>query len=160
MSAAPIVPPDLLRALPVFSGLDAGDLGVLAGLAREVAFRKGEVIFRERDPGRELFLVLAGVVEITRKGVGDAAAVPLARLERGDLVGEISAFDGGTRSATASASVTPETRLAAWDAEAFRRFLEERPRAGVRLLSALLRQTGQRLRQTSEAVQALVRALA
>jgi CRP/FNR family cyclic AMP-dependent transcriptional regulator len=61
-------------------------------------------VFRERDPGGKLYLVLAGVVEVSKAGT------PLACLGRGEILGEIAAFDGGPRSA--AAGVIAETRLA------------------------------------------------
>jgi len=85
--------------------------------------------------------------------------MPLARLGRGEVLGEIAAFDGGPRSATATAGVVAETRLASWDVAAFHRYLAARPQAGLLILTGLLRKLGTRLRQTSEAVQTLVRAL-
>ena len=155
----PSVPHDLLRSISIFSALDSEDTIALAALARELAYRKGDSIFLESDSAGDLYLVLTGVVEIFRQAPGDLRPVPLARLERGDVLGELSLLDGGRRSASASAAVTPETRLAVWDAMAFRRYLQERPRAGLSILSALLGQMGRRLRQTSELVHTLVRAL-
>ena len=91
--------------------------------------------------------------------VAGAAPMALARLSRGEVLGEIAAFDGGPRSATATAGVVAETHLASWDVAAFHRFLAARPQAGLLILTGLLRKLGSRLRQTSEAVQTLVRAL-
>ncbi len=155
----PSVPADLLRSISIFSALDGEDSAALAALARETSYRKGDAVFVESDPAGDLYLVLSGVVEIFRQAPGEARPIALARLERGDVLGEISLFDGGRRSASASAAVTPETRLAVWDAGAFRRYLQDRPRAGLSILSALLGQMGRRLRQTSEVVHTLVRAL-
>ena len=85
--------------------------------------------------------------------------MPLARLGRGEVLGEIAAFDGGPRSATAVAGVVAETHLASWDIAAFHRYLTARPQAAVLILTGLLKKLSSRLRQTSEAVQTLVRGL-
>lgn len=83
----------------------------------------------------------------------------LARLGRGEIVGEIAAFDGGPRSATAVGAVVQETRVHAWEMAESDRYLAARPQAALIILRGLLRKRGTRLRKTSEDVQTLVRAL-
>lgn len=144
---------DALKSVEFFSALSPADADGLAQLAQEEIFQKGQAVFRERDAGGKLYLVLSGVVEVSRAGVA------LARLGHGEILGEIAAFDGGPRSATAIAGVVAETRLAAWDVAAFHKYLAARPQAGLVILTGLLRKLGARLRVTSEAVQTLVRAL-
>lgn len=144
---------DFLKSVELFSALSNSDADALAQLAREEILLKGETLFRERDPGGTLYLVISGTVEVSK------SSTPLARLGRGEIIGEIAAFDGGPRSATATAGVVAETRLAAWDVAAFHKYLAARPQAALIILTGLLRKLGARLRQTSEAVQTLVRAL-
>ena len=71
----------------------------------------------------------------------------LARLGRGEILGEIAAFDGGPRSASAVAGVVAETHLASWDVAAFHKYLAARPQAAVLILTGLLKKLGTRLRQ-------------
>jgi CRP-like cAMP-binding protein len=149
---------DFLKSVDLFSGLSPADADALASLALEEVYQKGQTVFRERDPGGKLYLVLSGIVEVA-KSAGAGAPLTLARLGRGEVLGEIAAFDGGPRSATATAAVVAETRLASWDVAAFHRYLSARPQAGLLILTGLLRKLGARLRQTSDAVQTLVRAL-
>jgi len=149
---------DFLKSVELFSALSPADADALAALAQEEVFQKGQTVFRERDPGGKLYLVLTGVVDVSKAGNG-GAPMALARLGRGEILGEIAAFDGGPRSATAVAGVVAETHLASWDVAAFHRYLSARPQAAVLILTGLLRKLGARLRQTSEAVQTLVRAL-
>jgi CRP/FNR family transcriptional regulator, cyclic AMP receptor protein len=149
---------DVLRSVELFSTLSPADADALAKLAREEILLKGEVLFRERDPAGTLYLVMSGTIEISKSSPGGHGA-PLARLGRGEILGEIAAFDGGPRSATATAGVVAETHVAVWDVAAFHRYLAQRPQAALTILSGLLRKLGARLRQTSEAVQTLVRAL-
>ncbi|MBV8880119.1 MAG: cyclic nucleotide-binding domain-containing protein [Planctomycetaceae bacterium] len=150
---------DFLRTVELFAPLSDKDADALIGIGREEIFQKGQVVFRERDPGAKLYLVLSGVVEIAKSGVSGAPAMSLARLGRGEILGEIAAFDGGPRSATAMAAVVQETRLFAWEMVDFNRYLAARPQAALIILSGLLKKLGTRLRKTSEAVQTLVRAL-
>ncbi len=148
---------DFLRSASLFSALADADADVLAGLGREEAYRKGQPIFREGDPSGKLYLVISGVVEISKSAPGLARPAALARLERGDILGEVSAFDGALRSATASAAVVPETRVAVWDMEDFHAFLSARPVVAAEILRRLVRTLGERLRRTSDAVQVLLR---
>jgi CRP-like cAMP-binding protein len=150
---------EFLKSVNLFAALSPEDADALAALAREEVFQKGQVVFRERDPGGKLYLILAGVVEIAKAAAPGAQPLPLARLSRGEILGEIAAFDGGPRSATATAAVVPETHLVSWEVAAFHRFLAARPPAAILILNGLLRKLSGRLRQTSEAVQTLVRAL-
>ena len=72
------------------------------------SFRPGEVVFREGDlPRDEAFLVHAGRIEV-RKKVGDEERL-LHTFGKGELLGELGLFVGGSpRSATAVA-VEPTT---------------------------------------------------
>ncbi|HEX7900332.1 MAG TPA: cyclic nucleotide-binding domain-containing protein [Planctomycetota bacterium] len=150
---------DFLRATPLFAALGDADADALVALGREETYKKGQVIFREREPSGKLYLVVAGVVEISKLSPGSERPAALARLERGDILGEVSAFDGAPRTATASAAVTPEARVAVWDMEDFQSFLAARPVVASDILRRLVKTLGERLRRTSEAVQVLIRAL-
>lgn len=146
---------DFLRSVELFAALRTEDAEALAALAKEEVFRKGQTVFRERDPGGKIYVVLSGVIEVSKASPGGRAHA-VARLERGEVLGEMAAFDGGPRSATATAAVVPETRLASWDQEDFHGFLSSRPQAATLVLGALLRKMSRRLRLTSEAVQSLL----
>ncbi len=62
-------------------------------------FQNGEVIFREGDDSREMYIVTKGEVIISKKSArGD---VTLATLRRGDFLGEMSLLESLPRSATA-----------------------------------------------------------
>src|SRR5262245_25161669 len=149
---------EFLKSVELFSSLSPADADALVSLAQEEIFQKGQTVFRERDPGGKLYLVVSGVIEISKAAPG-AAPMGLARLGHGEILGEIAAFDGGPRSATATACVVAETHLASWDMAAFHKYLSARPQAAVLILTGLLRKLGARLRQTSEAGQTLVRGL-
>jgi len=150
---------DFLRSAPLFSALSDADADALAALAREESYPKGRFIFREREPSGKLYLVVAGVVEISKASPAGERPASLARLERGDILGEVSAFDGGPRSTSAAAAVTPESRVAVWDMEDIHAFMSARPTAAAEILRRLVKILGERLRRTSEAVQVLLRAL-
>lgn len=150
---------EFLRTVDLFASLSDKDADALIGCGREEVYQKGQPVFREKDAGSKIYLVLAGVVEIVKSGSAASPAMTLARLSRGEILGEIAAFDGGPRSATALAAVVHESRVYAWEMVEFNRYLSARPQAALIILSGLLKKLGSRLRKTSEAVQTLVRAL-
>lgn len=65
------------------------------------SYAAGEIICREGDSGRDLFIVQEGEVEVV-KHVGDRE-VPLSRLGRGAFFGEMSLLEGLPRNATVRA---------------------------------------------------------
>ncbi len=86
---------ELLRNVPLFSGLSAKELMSLSRLMDEIDLKPGTVIIREGNTGGEFFIVLEGTIEVKRKGRR------LARLGPGDYLGEIALIDHGPRTATA-----------------------------------------------------------
>jgi CRP-like cAMP-binding protein len=150
---------EFLRTVDLFAPLSDKDADALIGIGREEIYQKAQVVFREKEAGGKIYLVLSGVVEIVKSGTATSPVMTIARLGRGEILGEIAAFDGGPRSATAMAAVVHETRVFAWDMVEFNRYLSARPQAALIILSGLLKKLGTRLRKTSEAVQTLVRAL-
>jgi CRP/FNR family cyclic AMP-dependent transcriptional regulator len=71
------------------------------------SFRDGEIVVREGDLSREMFVIQRGSVEVTK--LTDAGEVALATLGRGNFFGEMSLLDSQPRSATVRAK--GDTRL-------------------------------------------------
>jgi len=71
-----------------------------------VRFKSGEVIFREGDPGSEMFIVQSGAVEIYRNHASQVQI--LAVMEKGDFFGEMSVLEGTPRTACARAAEDSE----------------------------------------------------
>lgn len=61
-------------------------------------YEQGEIIFKEGDVGKELFLILNGSVQVS-KLIGDQERV-LSVLKSGDIFGEMAIFEDKPRSAT------------------------------------------------------------
>ncbi len=90
------------RAVFIEQRLSPMEIHFLASLSAEARYEEGEVIFREGDPGDEMYVVVEGTVMISRTvpGAGEEA---LAFLQRGDYFGEMALIDRDTRSASAKA---------------------------------------------------------
>lgn len=88
-----------IAALPIFSTLGPDAHAALAGAARELLFGRDEVIVREGDAGRSMFLVINGAVAVT---VGPARR-EVAVIRAGGYFGEMSLLTGDPRSATVTA---------------------------------------------------------
>jgi CRP-like cAMP-binding protein len=127
----------LIGGCPLFRGLDDTGLGALAGAAVEVDFPADRVIARQGEIGTGFFVVVEGMVRVSRDGA------VLARLGPGEFFGELSVLDGGPRIAQVAAEEpTRCLALASWD---FERVLRDQP--GVAL--SVLRVVAGRLREVS-----------
>ena len=98
----------LLASVKVFSGLEPRELEEVARVAVPRSFDRGEVVFREGDPGDTCYVVRSGTVSI-RRDHPDGRSRALAELRNGAIFGELSMFGAETRSATA-ATIAPKIR--------------------------------------------------
>jgi CRP/FNR family transcriptional regulator, cyclic AMP receptor protein len=93
---------DLLRRTPLFSGLDDEAADSLRSQLSETRLRRGETLFREGDSGDRLYVVLEGKIKLGRSSP-DGRENLMAVLGPGQMFGELSLFDPGPRSLTATA---------------------------------------------------------
>ena len=139
----------MLRATPLFAGLDDDAWASLSARLATRDVRRGEQVFAEGDPGDALHVVVSGKVKICR-GTADGRENVIAVLGPGDLLGELAIFDAQPRGASASA--VTDVSLATLAERDFHSWLAEHPAVSLDLLRAL----AVRLRQTNEAMADLV----
>ena len=122
-------PPELLKRIPLFSGLDGRDLELLANSFKERRFGEGETVAAEGSTGVGFFVIGDGTAAVTVHGSERATLGP------GDYFGEVALIDEGQRSASVVA-VTPLTAygLTAWE---FRPFIESNGKVAWKLLQTL-----------------------
>ncbi|MBI2933365.1 MAG: cyclic nucleotide-binding domain-containing protein [Planctomycetes bacterium] len=149
---------ELLREVEIFKGLSDEQIEKLLPLARAETFRKGDAIFRERDPASKIYIVLSGVVEVGRTMRPEGRFLRLARLERGQMLGELALFDDAPRSSGAVAALVPETRVGSWEIQALHALFEQDPALANRVLRSLVKRLAHRLRATAEGLMALLKA--
>ena len=140
---------DVLMTAPLFVSLDEDSAAALRASMIEVSFSKAAVVFSEGDPGDRLYVVLEG--KVTR-GVSSADGREnlLSVQGPGEMFGELSLFDPGPRTATATA--VTDCRLVGLGHADLREWLTGRPYLAESLLQAL----AQRLRRATEAMGDLV----
>jgi CRP/FNR family transcriptional regulator, cyclic AMP receptor protein len=139
----------LLSGTEVFAGLEPRELEEVAKVAVPRSWERGEILFREGDPGDTCYLIRSGAVLLTREHQ-DGRLVALAELRAGDLFGELAMFRGETRSATAEAiEDTAAVALLAGDVQ---RQVRRNPDLALKLLASLAERvstTTERLLQQS-----------
>jgi CRP/FNR family transcriptional regulator, cyclic AMP receptor protein len=92
----------LLEGCELFAGLNGETLASIARASDARAFERGDLVFRQDDSADELYIVDSGRFAIATRSP-DGRETMLALMERGDLFGEMSLFDGQRRSADARA---------------------------------------------------------
>jgi CRP-like cAMP-binding protein len=111
-------------------------------------FPSGTVLFREGDEGREMFVVNAGSVTITKR-VGEVEKI-LSRLGAGEFLGEMAILNNRPRSATAVCA--EDCRLLVIDAKTFEAMIRSNSEIAVRLIKKL----SDRLAEANEQIENLL----
>ena len=140
---------DVLAAAGLFRGVGPEAAEALAQSLTESDYSRGETVFVEGEQGDTLFIVLSGKVKIGRRAA-DGRENMLSVMGPSDMFGELSLFDPGPR--TATATVLTDARLASLAHSSLRPWLSDRPEIAEQLLRVLAR----RLRRTNDALADLI----
>lgn len=92
----------LLKKVTIFADLTEAELATLVDDFHPKEFGKDEIIFRQGDHSRELYLVMRGKVRIFRISPAGAETT-IAIYSTGSIMGEFAMVDNEPRSATAKA---------------------------------------------------------
>jgi CRP-like cAMP-binding protein len=115
----------------------------------QVKVSKGQTLFKEGDAGDRLFVVVQGKLKLGTSS-GDGRENLLSILGPGDMFGELSLFDPGPRTATATA--VTDARVLALANDQVIGWVTAHPQVSLQLLKRLAR----RLRRTNEVLADLV----
>jgi len=143
------VDPEVLKQAPLFTGLEDEAATELSETMGTVRLNKGEILFHEGDSGDRLYVVVSGKVKLGRSGSAGRENL-LAVLGPGQMFGELSLFDPGPRSTTATAVTSCEIRTL--EHEELMGWLAGRPEVA----QGLLAQLAARLRRANDVVADLV----
>ena len=86
-----------LAATPLFAGMPSDALQALVANLTLVSLERGELLFREGDPGDALYVIAEGEVSVQSEG---PPRVELSRLGPGSFIGEVALMTDQPRSAT------------------------------------------------------------
>jgi signal transduction histidine kinase len=134
------IPLEQLRALPFLSSLPEEELRGLAAHGRRLEVPRGTLLIRQGDPGKGLYILIEGEMEVLRRG--DGPEMMLGLHGPGALAGELSLLEG--MPANASVRAARRCEVLAIPPEDFHGLLAASPR----LCLALLRMALERLRST------------
>jgi CRP-like cAMP-binding protein len=120
---------EAVRAIPLFSTCNNGELRDIARLGTRASVPAGRTITIEGKPGRELLVILDGRATCRVKGR------KLAHFGPGEFFGEMSMLDKGPRSATVTAE--SEMDLLVLDGQEFRSLIEASPGVAWKMLASM-----------------------
>jgi CRP/FNR family cyclic AMP-dependent transcriptional regulator len=127
---------DLLRSVPLFADLEAGELERFSRVAVPRTYPAGTRVFHEGDSSDACYIVREGSFRITREH-SDGRAITLATLGPGEIFGELAMLDGDERSASAEALTDGE--VLALPAGDVRSLLGRHPEISLKLVAGLVR---------------------
>lgn len=138
---------DIKEVLSVcFEGLEGAELESVAtdlyGAFEEVELKEHDVVFKDGDTNRELYLIVDGKVRISKEITGGGNKV-LAILEKGAIFGEGSLLSGKPRGATATAITGVKAMRLKY--EDFEKLQMDSPGSTTRLLMGIVKIVNKRL---------------
>ena len=104
----------ILRRVPLFDAFGPEEIDELAGGVALVPWKPGAVVVREGDEGKSLFVVVSGLLDVSKRMEGGEQR-KVGLLAPGQVFGEWSLLTGEARSATVTTAV--ETGLIEIDKE-------------------------------------------
>ena len=140
---------EVLAKAGLFQGVAGEAAEALASSLQYADYSRGETVFLEGEQGDTLYIVLTGKVKIGRRAT-DGRENMLSVMGPSDMFGELSLFDPGPR--TATATVVTEARLASLAHTSLKPWITDRPEIAEQLLRVLAR----RLRRTNDALADLI----
>ena len=126
----------MVARVPLFAGLNAGDIADIMRLLRAHQIEAGAAIARRGEPAHSMYFVAAGEVEIELKD-------RRVRLGAGQFFGEIAALRRARRSATVTAIT--RTSLLALDAHDLHALMDREPRVAERIHEVVRHRLGRDL---------------
>ena len=138
----------ILKKIPIFADLRDEILDQIYSLTQKRLYKRNNMILMEEDFGDTLFILNSGSVKITRISE-EGREVILSILGEGDFFGEMSIFDGESRSANVVALEDSEVFIL--KRSDFINLLQKHPEVAITLLQEL----ASRLRKSDQQIEGL-----
>ena len=124
---------DILRRIPLFSGIDPAKLKLLAFASERIDYDEGQNLFRQGEVGDAAYVIVNGVADIiveTKDG-----EIPVAEFKDNAFIGEIAILCDVPRTAT----VRAKTKLAVLKVkkEHFLGLIRDFPELGIEVMREL-----------------------
>jgi CRP-like cAMP-binding protein len=143
------VEPTLLKAA-IFQGVEAGAVQALTEGLRLIDVERGHTFFAAGEQGDRFYIVVSGKVKIARRSLDGRENVFFTMRGPSESFGELSVFDPGPRTSTATA--IGEVCAAPVDGATWRAWIAGHPEIAERLMRVLAR----RLRRTDDVLSDLI----
>jgi CRP-like cAMP-binding protein len=130
-------------------GLSDDQIAAIAGISELLTATDMQTIVNETEEANDIFIILDGKVRVTTIH-GD----PIARLQKGALVGEIALFGESERSATVISD--GDSQLIRISANKLNQLMNEQPQIGLQILRNIGRTLCQRLRSSNVQLEAVL----
>jgi CRP-like cAMP-binding protein len=131
----------------LLEGLGPEELKALYDLTHSVKLEAGEVLFSEGDIANDLFFVTQGTLEITKHDPEIDTAHLIQTVTHGDVIGELTFIDKGTRSASVRAKTITTLRKISFPA--LEKHVNQSPKY-AQVYIQLAKSISQRLRISSD----------
>lgn len=114
----------LLQGADIFQGIPEQTLEQIAARMRLETYGAGETLFKENQPGRNLYMLVGGEAEVLRQRP-DGRAQTMATLQPGDICGEMSLLLEQPRMATVR--MTQDSQIIAMGPSVFKALASDHP---------------------------------
>lgn len=140
---------EILARAGIFQGVAPDAVAALARQLEPVKYPRGHVVFREGEPGDNLYIITSGKVKIGRR-TPDGRESLITLMGPADMFGELALFDPGPR--TSTVTTLTDVDAVSMDHAALRAWIRDRPHIAEQLLRVLAR----RLRRTNDSLSDLI----
>jgi len=139
-----------LRQVRLFDAMSESERSGLAPFMRERTFANSETVCLRGHPGDTMFIILQGAFSVVVQGKANET-LEIARVESGEVLGEMFCIDPAPRPATVLAS--GPTKVLEMGREDLARMRREAPRSAAALVTAVFREIVRRLRRVDDRVE-------
>lgn len=123
----------LLKEIPLFSRVESSRLKFLAFASRRITFGESQELFRQGDRGDAAYIIIDGEVDVLVEG--PEGEIPVVRLRKYELVGEIAIIVDVPR--TATVRTVGEVTALVISKELFSRMLKQFPEIAIEIMRDL-----------------------
>ncbi len=137
---------DMILSLPLFDSFKMDELDTLSRHMNYMDIHRGEFLFTEGDKGDYMCFVVRGLLDVLKKGTDGNYRV-IARLGKGNTIGEMSIIDKSPRSASVIAR--QPTVVIILTKKGFDILTNNHPVLGIALLKKIMRLLSLNMRRTT-----------